>query len=525
MKYGKTACLLLFIFGFAQAIAQEPDFYQEKLKVVKGQTLIGSAKDAQASVSLYSFEEYLSLVVEVKDDYKDINAGEYLADHVELFFALPLSAFPQGFENEVHPYYIYAPPPLSRGDEQRASGRLFSSQDSKLKEMEVSRFLDKKAYPGSRKIQHDSLGLPLASQLLRKRIDYGIVHYGLFLDGRKPILYNKKYHQILENDLHFRMGALESGITYVIDHHEDGYTLTAQIEPEALGFVQLPEMKNIRFSLDVIDTDGIEQEGFSVLSVSGGGSHSMKDRSFLEVNFQRPLQTNFSDTPDRVYKSTGFFPTFTYTETGWAPTAVDVDALFYKNKESSDQLSEVRFLARPQSYQQKTFPQYYLSVEQLSIIYDYVNLLGCKVNYTLLNGQVFRSQRMRVPKQDTTHIPEMQIFFFPDEKPGLILAENASLSPYGWGDQGHALDERIRILRIGREQSAELLRIEQGEGEPGYCHIGQTNYEGFFVEKINWAVEGHIMVLLLKNRINQSRKRLRISWLDDGSQIEIQELP
>lgn len=525
MKLGKTGIILLAMLGMHNLQAQQPDYLLEALHPVKGEQYIEDERDLSVRVSLYSFEDYLSVVVEVKDEFKDINPSAYLADHIELFFALPEDAYPEGFKTESHPYYLYASPLTTRDSEKATKSRFFSSQNSQLKDTEVRTFLAENNYPANPTIRDDSLKIPFSSQLSRKRIDYGIVHYGLFLDQRTPILYNKKYHQIIERNLDFKIGAVESGITYVVDQIEDGYTLTAQIEPKALGFVKLPEMQHILFSLDVVDTDGVNQDGFSVLSVSGAGSHSMKDRTFIDVSLQRPLKTNFSETPDRVYRKANYFPTYTYTESGWLPTAIEVDALYYKNQTPSHQFSEVQFIHRPQSYELKTFPHQYLSLENLSIDYQYVNLLSRTVNYTMIHDHVFRSQIMRTSGSDSNTPPPMQVFFFPDGEAGLILSENATLSPYGWGENGHALDERIRILRVNREDALELLRIEQGDGESPYCHIGKLNYEGFFAEKINWAKEGEIMVILLRNRFTQARKRLKVTWLSDGSEMEIQELP
>jgi hypothetical protein len=525
MKKGTIGFFLLLWVGLHGLQAQEPDYLLESLPPVKGSTFIESERDISAKVSLYSFRDYLSLVIEVKDDFKDINPSEYLTDHIELYMALPSDAFPDGFVQETHPYYLYAPSLVSRGEEVPIPNRFFSSQNPALKATEVQDFLAENNYPSNAMIRQDSLSIPLSSQLSRKRIDYGIVHYGLFLDERTPVLYNNKYHQIIEKNLSLEMGAVESGITYVVDQEEDGYTFTLQIEPKALGFVRLPEMEKLRLAVDVIDTDGINQKGFSVLSNSQGGSHSLKERTFDEVTFKKPLQTNFSETPNRVYKQANYFPTFMYSSSGWIPTAIEIDGLYYKDQQASNSFSEISFLQRPQDYQLYTYPNQYLSVEHLSIDYEYVNFLGRTVHYILVNNQVFQSQLMAGGMKDSLAPPPLQIFFFPDGKPGLILAENATLSPYGWGKNGHDMDERIRIIRVLRDKSEELLRIEQGNGTVSYCHIGKKNYEGFFVEKINWAKEGELMVLTLKNRDTQSRKRVRIAWQADGSEITFQELP
>lgn len=525
MKLGKKAIIYWIMLSVLHAHAQDPDYYSETLTAVKGSSFIQSSNDLDVKVSLYSFEEYLSLVVEVKDEFLDINPSEYLADHIELFFALPQDAYPDEFQAGTHPYYLYAPPFVSRGLQKEEKGRFFSSPNDAMVDMEVEAFLAENNYPDTPDIRKDSLKIPYASHLSRRRIDYGIVHYGLFPDQRAPILYNKKYHRIIEKNLNIKLGAVESGITYVVDRNEDGYTLTAQIEPKALGFVRLPEMKSIYFSLDVIDTDGIKQAGYSVLSVSQGGSHSMKDRTFIEVPLNRALNTNFSEAPDRIYRKTNYFPTYTYTEKGWTPTAIEVDALFYDKQRPSNQFSEVQFKHRPQRYRLTTFPRKYLSFEQFDINYEYVNLLGRTVQYTLIYDHVFRSQIMRASKNDSISPLPKQVFFFSDGKPGLILLENATLSPYGWGENGHLLDERIRVMRVLKDEVHELLRIEQGDGEDAYCYIGKLSYPGFFVEKINWAKEGEIMVIWLQNRADQARKRVRVSWQADGSDIEVQELP
>jgi hypothetical protein len=504
--------------------AQEPDFRMDSLSLVRGQELRSSPEDASAAVSLYSNGEFLSLIVEVKDDAVENEASNYFTDHVEVLFSLPPQAYPENFDYQRHPYYLYSRPRSSRSQRDKSTPRLFSAQDDQLKdEMEVQTFLSQHNYPKPQAIRKDSLDIPFPPQLVRERVDYGLVHFGLFPDNRAPVLYNARHHLLLEKSLDIKMGAVESGIIYTVDQQDDGYILTAQIYPEALGFVFLPNMPVLNLSVDVVDTDSRQHVGLTVLSTSGDGRHSMKARTFNEVKLQKPLDTNFSSAPDRVYEQTGYRPSFTYTQEGWVSTGVDVDALHYANLESNGSMSEVRFLQRPQQYQNEAFPDLYLNLEQFTITYDYVKAMSRKVSYTLLNGQVFRSQYMR--PDSLSYLPRQHFFTFPDGQPGLLLTENTTLNPYGWGDCGQCIQEQIRLYRVTRDASEEILHIEQGESEPAYCYIGPLTYPGYFVSQVNWVKEGELMVLQLLSRQGDKRKRIRVSWQPDGSGLEMQELP
>ena len=147
------------------------------------------------------------------------------------------------------------------------------------------------------------------------------------------------------------MGAMESGIIYTVDLLENGYMINAQVSVEALGFVQLPEMKEIFLSIDIIDTDIRHKRGATTLSTSPQLRQSQEERTYNKIELSSPLVTNFSRAPDRMYKLSGFEPVFTYTQMGWVPTAIDVDPLAYYPNQSSQFLNEVKFMQWPIRYQ------------------------------------------------------------------------------------------------------------------------------------------------------------------------------
>lgn len=512
------------VFHFGDLNAQ--DFQMDSLQPIKGKSLISSPTDIQARVQAFCNGEHLSFVIEVTDDHVGKNGNGLETDHIALHLALPSQAYPPGFEYDLHPHYILARAANTRGSEFPSSAkRFFSTYSEYYSPIEVDNFLQEHDYPDSKTIRDEGLNLPFPSQLKATRIDYGIVHYALYPDGRPAVLVNKNHFALLEEELKIQIGKIEKGLLYSVDITDDGYIINVQLSPQALGFVEVPEVAELNFVIDVIDADFRYKRGITVLSTMEEGNYGSPKNDYNVLQLTSPLQTNLSPAPNRVYTKTDYRPTYTYTSKGWLPTAVEVDALHFKEFKSSESLTEVRFVHRPIYYHHYLDREHLLSVEQMAIDFEYVNARGEELEFTIINDQVFGVKRVTQSLARLDTVDNRMTFLFPDGQPGLILSENSTFHPYGWGECGHCVDERLHIYKIEKNGSKKVLSIEQGEGNPGFCVIGNESFDGYYVSKLNWVKKGQMMVLQLNHREENLRKRLRVSWDDTGEDLELEELP
>ena len=519
-------CILIGLLSCHFLEVSSQDFQMDSLQPIQGKALISSPVDIQAGVQVFCNGEYLSFVIEVTDDHVDQNGKGLESDHIELHLALPPKAYPPGFEYRLHPHYLLASAPNSRGSKYPVERqRYFSTYSEYFAPIGVENFLQDHDYPDSQTIRENSLDLPFPSQFRTSRVDYGLVQFAIYPDGRTPEVLNKAHHKVLEKELGIKMGEIAEGLLYSVDFTDQGYIINAQLSPQALGFVEVPAMPELYFAVDVVDADFRYKRGVTVLSTLATSTYGQAKNDYNALSLATPLKTNLTKAPDRVYLKTDYRPTFTYTTHGWIPTAVEVDALHFKEFEPSESLTEVRFFHRPLRYHQILDREHLLNIEQLTIDVEYVNAKGEELEFTIINDQVFVVRRVTQSLALLDTVDNSKTFLFSDGQPGIILTENSTLHPYGWGDCGHCIDERLHIFRIEKEGSQKVLSIEQGEGNPGFCVVGTESYDGYVVTKLNWVKEGQMMVLQLNHREQNLRKRLRVSWNEIGKEVEIEELP
>jgi hypothetical protein len=115
-------------------------------------------------------------------------------------------------------------------------------------------------------------------------------------------------------------------------------------------------------------------------------------------------------------------------------------------------------------------------------------------------------------------------FAFPDGTAGLILKNRTPQNAYGWGACKDCYEEVISFMRIKGSTSQTIFVVYQGNSGNSYCQIGGTNYKGYYVYGLDWLREGKIAVLRLSSWDNALKKRVKVSWNDDGSKIAMQEL-
>lgn len=511
--------LVLLSFLPFTATAQKPDFLADTLYVVGGKEQIQNKQDIKASLKVFCDGEYISMIINVKDDQMTTNASDIENDHIEVWMALPFSAFPSNFEYNFHPRYVYSPAE-NNPYEKSAKNRFFSVYSEYASSLTLNGFVKEYDYPTSAEIAAQKLNVPKRETLKECRIDYGMVHYGFYPDGRTPTHLNKNNYALLEKALGVKMGNFMDGVKYVAEKYAGGYTLTLQFSPQALGFVQLPVLSEMRFMVDVFDKDG-----GSAATILSSSQFRKKDNpmTFNTVRFKRPLHTNSTNIPDAVFSKLDFNPVYTYTDSTWVGTSVETDLAAYGKDNLSKSVIEVKFMKQPIKYAGYEDLSHN-NIKHLTVDKGAVNTRNMKMEYFIINGQVFESEVAKVGKKGREEVLN-QTFVFPDGSAGLVLKTKTAVNAYGWGNCPNCYEEIVSFIRVKGSESKTVLAIYQGNSGEPYCQIGDKNYKGFFVTELDWLREGKVMIFRLSNHDGSIRKRVKVSWDNDGSRIAMNELP
>ncbi|MEO0899766.1 MAG: hypothetical protein AAFY71_25365 [Bacteroidota bacterium] len=472
-----------------------------------------------AQARLYCDGETISLNVFVRDTDLQLSDINRQSDQVRIWLALPKEAYPEKFDYQLHPNYIMAP-----GYSKADKTRIFSTSSSDLPDTEplnLEDLFEASDYPMNFRGETDTSGLPPRPQLSEHYLPYGLVGYSFFPDNREIEWVNEGDMEALENIFDLRFAYLPDSIQYVAEPSErgDGYILDISFPPAALGFVQLPKMNHIQLLIEILDAEkGKEAE---VVLTSSENRIEEIPSTFNSVHFQEPLRTNFSSIPDQVFYQTSFYPTCVMADSNWVSTSLDVDALVFQPRKTSESLTELKFYRQNLEY----LEQQYLNtaVETLRVQLDFVNQFPRQKEYTLVNGQTLSNEKTAYPLPDRNDLPS-GLFAFPDGGIGIIQRNSIPVDPFGWSNCQTCLEEKVSIHRIDPSGQYELLRIFQGEGEFAYCKVEDLKFEEFFLDTMDWIIEGKILVLGLKHRYKKLRKRVKVSWNDDGLNMKVVEV-
>lgn len=521
-----TRILQLSLFIPTLLFGQQPDFSLERLYPAVKSREIGPANTlAQAaSVQLYSNGNSLSLVIDIQDPNVNAHPNYRLSDHVEIWFALPKNAYPQNFEYQFHPNYVIAAsePMRTRGEPMPVKPRFFSAYSEYASSIDRNSFLKVFDYPSREQIIRDSLRLPIPAMLKDAQVPYGMVQFALFPDNRPPIHLNRKDMRWVEQGMSIKLGDLEAGIEYVAEKHEndDGYTITAKFTPQALGFVRLPELKSLRMMVDIFKSNTYGQTAKPILS-SSSYREEHQPVTFNLITLKRPLNTNFTPVPNKVFAQLNFHPLGIYTMDDWIPCQVEVEGLMYKEGVFSQHLAEVGFVNQPFRYESFNFESG--RAERFLVRSYHLNRLPQDHEFFIFGNQVIKSDRVFFEKREPIRI-QNDLFMFPDGFPGVITNNLVTLNPYGWGPEGQQADRMMIVQKVFPEGSASLLTIRQTDGPKPVCTIGNLQYPDYYVTQLDWIREGEVMVVRLNRQGSIEKKRIKVAFLEEGREVEIMEV-
>jgi hypothetical protein len=473
------------------------------------------AENVSASVRITSDGAYLFLYVHVRDSRIQNHPQVALADHVELWLGLPVEAYPPDFEYNLHPRYITAPPMNTR-DGGVGLPRFFSVYSEYAARLELGDFVSNHDYP-----QSDPGRVPPINHLTASEVHFGLMRYALFPDGRSAVHLNRNQVQPIEAALQHSLGSVSQEVSYKVTRSDDqGYEINARISPAALGFAILPEVSRLNVLVRVYDALRPGEQARPVLSTMPVKREEVVNNpgNFNALVLNRSLYTNFTTIPDHVFRQTGYHPVCFYTDRGWMATGIDVDALVYREQQASQSLTEVGFMPQPFTYDEETLAG--IPIETLSVDVNYVNELPKKKQYILIHGQTLETELVRSVVAEPSRVRN-QLFRFPDGAVGAILRSNTSADPYGWGPCGICIEETIRIHRVTAQGKQVLLDIYQGDGPNSYFQIQGIVLPDYYVLEMDWIKSGEILVLRLNHRYRTTKKRIKVSWNADGSDVKV----
>lgn len=525
MNTKSISILILGLLVSFSVTAQSSDHSVGSFSLVGGEDWHGGIDDASASMEVFSDGKYIHVFLDVRDDIVISDKNTLAGDHVRLNFALPKASYPNLFSHQYHPYYFHTRTQASRGNSPDPAHRFFSTILNDASTLDITLLDGAIPYPSEQRIKEETLDIPPANKLNTTRVDFGMVSYALFPDGRPAELLNKGHYKKLEENLQAELGDVAAGIVYSVDRREDGFVFNIQLAPQALGFVNLPELSSIRFSADYFDFDVKKGLSTIISSVQTGPSGDHRGRAMDLITFNKNINTNFSAVPDRIFNVTGYSPILFFTQKGWISTLVDCDPLSLGNYNTSQNLTEVVF--NPSVFDYNIWQEHgtQLSVEQIQVKHQLVNELPTLIEYTLVDNQLFTHSRYqnRVQVLDTSF--HSRAFNFPDGGVGFIGVENSPLHPQGWGPCGLCVQEQISIFRLTPNGPKKIIQVRQGESENNYLEVGDITLDGFYIDRLDWVKPGEILVFQLYNPLTSERKRIRSSWAKDGSSAKTELLP
>jgi hypothetical protein len=509
-------CLSLLLSGL-EAQAQPYDLQVDEFIPVVQQRKAIEGLSARSMV--YCDGENVSMVVKVIDPVVRVHQENRFTDHINIWLALPESVYPQNFEYQFHPNYIAT---LGKNRDDFGETRYFSAYADYSPQLNREFFIEKSDYPPIEKLKVDSLSVPPEYQLGEMQLPYGLVGFSLYPDNRPAVWINKEQMAPLEEMLELKIASLADSIKYVAQYtdHEPGYILDVQFSPATLGFVQLPEMKKLRILIEIVDVPRTGGEAKPVLS-SSPYRRPYTPYTFNEVEFHRPLQTNQTDIPNELFYMTGFRPTFIFGEYDFVSTSVDVDALVYRPKFSSQYLTEIKFYRQLLDYQSDIFEGFV--VETLKVQQDYVNKSPTQKEFTFVNNHVLVSNNAPYVISTPEALSE-GLFLFPDNTLGMIQKNSYSVDPYLWNDCNECVEENVAVIRMTEYGEQKIMEFRQYKGDITYFQLGEYYLENFYVSSIDWIRKGEVMVINLNHISSKQSQRLKITWADDGSKLKIKQV-
>lgn len=511
MRINRSGLVLLFCALFAPAFAQKSDFQLDSLYIIEGERYLSGPRDLKASTLMYCDGSAISLQIEVRDDMVDIERA--LKDHIELWFALPPSAYAENFPYQTHPSYAQTP---------RVNGSIGPRYIAPAKpdfsgRVRTEYLANACDYPTTAAITSQKINLPPLNELKAGIMPFGIVGFELALDQNQVSQIGRSMYRDLQTQCGLRQGDLTSGIKYAVEINENGYIVTVQIRPRALGYLQLPAMNELRFVVDVVD---IDYPATRKTVASTAPNHKMWfPATYNHVKLNKPLQFNIIDIPASFLEKINLRPLAVLSDSGWVLASAHSEMLMFRQERFSLSLVETAFARTRHSFIKHDDPSLNLSAQALLLDRAPIYTAPGQDQFFLIEGQVLRTELAKPERPESFGLGN-RFFRYPDGKVGFIAEETRPINPYGWGNCGPCLERSLSIWRFADGKKWKIVTVNQGESSGNaHCEINREPFPDFRMSRWDWVTKGSVLVFLLDSRTTKTRKRLKVSWDAYGNNV------
>lgn len=469
--------VLLLCFLFVNPLyAQKADFATDSLYLSSGEAYHHGKQDLNGKVKLNSAGDKVVIEIEVADDKTVVKDDPLHTDHVEIWYALPQrkeekQRIPEALNQPPLYYYTY-----DTTDKDNKHYRFFSISD-------------KVSYP----YEKDQ----------KARVYFGEVHYGIYPDNRKAVMFGKENYTLLENVLGEKVGHIHQGVQYKTETTKTGMKYTVTITPLGLGFVRVPEMTEALFRIDLVDADG---EGETVLSTAPGTGDSPSD--FNEVSFSRALKTYVTTVPRFVYDTLQFSPAVMFTEKGyWSGVTRDTRCV---QRSNDCDIMETVFIRTPFGYK-----KWFLGKQEvLRFTSNLASLDSASGRIDKVTEDIYfidkRNYRSRRGGGQTWEFRNLsKEFMFPDKCIGLVLVN------VGEPDVKGASLRNMEVVKIQGKEVRPLFLMNEDPGQD-VLRIQDRELKSVTVTDARWLKEGETMQVVCEQKEDHAVRRFRVVFSKSG---------
>lgn len=540
MKYLFLLTLILFLQFALTTQNQKPDFQLDQFYPKWGAKNIESPTDIQASTKVYSDGEKIHIEVEVVDDMLVNDVDVLHTDHVEVWFGVgeyhlldddkdhteKEDFFEAQLQSRDYPGCYVAERPAAPKYlifEKLSSKHLEEINSDLLSMVDSVKILGWEKYIGDLPIELDFTG---------------ITHFGLFPDNRTLSLYDRENYELFEKSTDYQIGDLTEGCTYSAKITDKGYIIEASFTPKALGFVQLPSIKNLFIMIDVVDVD---ERGSQETILSSSKNRTWGNKySFNWVELQKPLNTNVVNIPKHLFefdnsalsKKLKFSPKLVYTQDGWKYYNSTATTLAGDWEIFRTHFTTYGYLPTSVNYKTDILKQGQISASQIEFSettpqtcrnFDFSQTSFFQTLYKvhIIDDKVALSER-KLTCGDWKLDNLEQIFVFADGTVGLITYSIDGCYCRGTCGGCENLDIRIKKYKNGEFQ--EILRIEDDSCCSLGFQIGDNEYEEMSVKEVVWSKVGKELKIWIDDSWGENKQPIKvidITFNENGTVREI----
>ena len=258
--YLRIIIILFFtpIFLFPQ---NKYDFHSDSLYAVYGADKLKGENDCRVQCDLTSDGHNIIININVKDDSLIFNNSIY-SDHIEIWFGYP-EMFQYGFDygkegnkfsyitgSDKYLYQYQNKPYLKSVIEELKNP--FIKDDEGLDSKNYNQLSNSVIDVWLKDEIDNSLSFARNDKLSKGNIFFGVTHFGVYPQNVLVTQYDKQNYNYFKKYLGLEIGELSKFINVQTTVIDNSYKVKLIIKPEALGFVNISGISELKFLIDII---------------------------------------------------------------------------------------------------------------------------------------------------------------------------------------------------------------------------------------------------------------------------------